>query len=185
MVLGAMEAKKVDEAPAASWPGPAPLTASEFDVFYRLHRDRLARALSMSLRDVQLGTDAVDEAFARACQRWSAVREYRNPEGWVYRVAMNWARSWLRRKRRERDKQPLVAVADRSHDKTIDVDLQRAIERLSDEHRDVVVSRYFLEWSVGETAVALEIAEGTVKSRLSRALSILERDLGADAGVLL
>jgi RNA polymerase sigma factor (sigma-70 family) len=148
-----------------------------FDDFYRAHRDRIARALSLTLRDTELGTDAADEAFARACQRWIVVRDYGNPEGWVYRVAMNWARSWMRRKRRERDRQPLVATPDHSFDDDLDVDLERAIGTLSDDHRAVVVSRYFLDWSVGETAAALDIAEGTVKSRLSRALTLLEQEL--------
>jgi RNA polymerase sigma factor (sigma-70 family) len=167
------------------------LDVTSFDDFYRAHRDRMARALSLTLRDPELGADAADEAFARACQRWNVVRDYRNPEGWVYRVAMNWARSWMRRKRRERDRQPLVATPDHSFDQDMDVDLGRAISTLSDDHRAVVVSRFFLDWSVGETAVALKIAEGTVKSRLSRALMLLEQELaeasvanGSDAGIV-
>jgi len=44
---------------------------------------------------------------------------------------------------------------------------------LSEEDRLVVTSRYFLELSSDETAAALGIPEGTVKSRLSRALARL------------
>jgi RNA polymerase sigma-70 factor (ECF subfamily) len=42
----------------------------------------------------------------------------------------------------------------------------------------VVVARYYLDLSTSEVAETLEIPEGTVKSRLSRALKKLARDLG-------
>jgi RNA polymerase sigma factor (sigma-70 family) len=47
------------------------------------------------------------------------------------------------------------------------------VNQLSDEDRLVIASRYFLELSGEETAAALRIPEGTVKSRLSRALARL------------
>ena len=47
------------------------------------------------------------------------------------------------------------------------------VNALSDEDRLVIASRYFLELSGEETAAALGIPEGTVKSRLSRALARL------------
>src|SRR5690606_42052814 len=44
--------------------------------------------------------DATDEAMARAYERWHLVSRLERPEGWVYRVAVNWATSVLRRRRR-------------------------------------------------------------------------------------
>ena len=52
-----------------------------------------------------------------------------------------------------------------------------AIERLSEPERLVVMYRYLLELSEAETARALAIRPGTVKSRLSRALSKLRHQL--------
>ncbi|MEZ5226726.1 MAG: sigma factor-like helix-turn-helix DNA-binding protein [Acidimicrobiales bacterium] len=62
-------------------------------------------------------------------------------------------------------------------DRPVDTDLARAITRLSDDHRAVVVLRFYRDWSVEETADALDIAPGTVKSRLSRALDQLQHHL--------
>jgi len=152
-----------------------------FDTFYATHRDRIARALSLSLRNPDLGAEAADEAFVRACQRWAEVSTYANPQGWVYRVGMNWARSWLRRARREREKRPLLAKGEFTEDEIVDVDLERALDRLTPTHRTVVVARFFMEWSIDETAEALGIRPGTVKSRLSRALSQLAGELGNSA----
>lgn len=154
-----------------------------FDKFYLQHRDQIARALSLSLRNADLGAEAADEAFVRACQKWAEVSTYNNPQGWVYRVAMNWARSWLRRTRRERDKRPLLLNHELIEDDVVDVDLERALGGLSPSHRTVVVARFFMEWSVDETADALGIRPGTVKSRLSRALVQLANDL-SDTSVL-
>ncbi len=150
----------------------------DFDTFYAANRDQIARALSLSLRNPDLGAEAADEAFVRACQRWAEVSTFANPQGWVYRVAMNWARSWLRRARREREKRPLLVKAEFAEDQIVDVDLERALESLAPAHRTVVVARFFMEWSVEETAEALGIRPGTVKSRLSRALNQLAGELG-------
>jgi DNA-directed RNA polymerase specialized sigma24 family protein len=53
-----------------------------------------------------------------------------------------------------------------------------ALRRLDVKLRAVVVCRLLLDWSVEETADALRIKPGTVKSRLHRALTVLERSLG-------
>jgi RNA polymerase sigma factor (sigma-70 family) len=53
-----------------------------------------------------------------------------------------------------------------------------AVEALREDDRLVISCRYFLELSEEETAAALGIARGTVKSRLSRALERLRAHLG-------
>ena len=150
---------------------------STFEDFYRIHRDSVARTLALTLGDGELGFEAADEAMARAYERWGQVQVYANPEGWVYRVGFNWARSWLRRRKRGAAKDPLVASPEWWVDRPIDTDLAAAIAELSDDHRAVVVLRFYREWSVEETADALDVAPGTVKSRLSRALDQLQAAL--------
>ena len=60
--------------------------------------------------------------------------------------------------------------------------LRRAVNGLSPEHRPVVALRYFAGLTVPEVAAALGLRQGTVKSRLHRALAILRREL-ADSGI--
>ncbi len=148
-----------------------------FDDFYRSRRDIVARTLALTLGDEALGQEAADEAMSRALERWSAVSTYDNPEGWVYRTGLNWSRSWLRRRKRGAAKDLMVALPATTFDRPVDTDLARAIAQLSDEHRSVVVLRFYRDWSVEETADALDIAPGTVKSRLSRALDHLQHHL--------
>ncbi len=162
-------------------------TEAEFQAFYHQSADGLHRALALALGDVDLAQEATDEAMARAFQRWRQIRRYDSPAGWVYRVGLNWARGRLRQSTREvLSERPLPhhggdpglgrePVGDPAAG--FDHDLRRALSRLTVEARAVVVCRYLLGWSTAETAGALNLAEGTVKSRLSRALSELERML--------
>lgn len=143
-----------------------------FDGFYQAHRDRLCRALDLTIRDWDLATEAVDEAMTRAAQRWEVVGGYDSPEGWVYRVALNWARSVFRKRR------ALPWRGEALWDTLPDPDIARAVAGLPLKLRIVVVARYYLDWSVPQIAQHLLIPTGTVKSRIHRALARLESDLG-------
>lgn len=146
-----------------------------FSVFYSENRNRLASAVALTIRNAAIGAEAVDEAMARAYADWGRIARMANPSGWVYRVAMNWTRSLLRRRRREELGVDPGWLAER--DNQVDVDLERALTRLSVDHRAVVVARHLLGFSTADTAAALGVSEGTVKSRLSRALDQLRADL--------
>lgn len=147
----------------------------DFDVFYRACREELARALVLSVGDRDLGLEAADEAFSRALERWDSVSSYDNPQGWVYRVGVNWARSKLRR--RSITVEGLFAESVHLDDLP-EPELLSAVEQLPLKYRSVVVARFFLDWSIEQTAEALGIPEGTVKTRQYRALSRLRRRLG-------
>lgn len=152
----------------------APLLA--FDEFYDAHAEPIGHALELTLQATELAEDALSEAMTRALLKWKTVGRYDNPQGWVYRVAMNWARSWLRRRRLERER-PLPGEVFSTHE-VVDPAIAAALDQLSIDHRAVVVCRFHLDWSTAQTAQALNIAEGTVKSRLSRALDQLRAELG-------
>lgn len=147
----------------------------DFDDFYRACRQEIARALVLAAGHRDLGLEATDEAFARAVENWTKVGGYENPEGWVYRVGVNWARSMLRRRSFTLDRLFAESVY---FDDLPDPGLLSAVERLPFKYRSVIVARFFLDWSIEQTAEALSLPEGTVKTRQSRALSRLRRQLG-------
>jgi len=151
--------------------------ADDFDVFYQKWRLPIRRSLALALGDVGLADEAVDEAMTRAVARWETVRGYDRPEGWLYRVGLNWARGVFRKRRYEL-LSDLEASSQVWGDPLPDPDLIEAVGRLSLKLRTVVVARYHLDFSTAEVAEALGIPEGTVKSRLSRALHQLSRELG-------
>ena len=146
-----------------------------FEAFYRDSYHRIARALAYTLFDTDLAREACDEAMVRAYARWSTVKSYEDPSGWVYRVALNWARDVRRRLRRQLRR---VDVRDSEEFTISDPAISVALRELDVDVRAVVVCRLLLDWSVEQTATALHIKPGTVKSRLHRATALLERKLG-------
>lgn len=152
-----------------------PRFADSFERFYADSWQTVYRALVVAIGDGDLAREAVDEAMVRAYERWRTVSTMENRAGWVYRVASNWATSRLRRRRL---RLRTLATTEVSHDpEVVDPSLLEAIRTLSPKHRDVVVARYLLDMSESATAQALGIPEGTVKSRLSRALAELKEVL--------
>lgn len=146
-----------------------------FDEFYRRYWGEVYRTLAVVIRNLDVAREATDEAMARAYQRWQRVGSYDNPAGWVYRTALNEARRRFRRGNRE--VVGLVADAAGSWLRPSDVDLDRAIRTLSMKHREVVVLRYLRDFTLAEVARMLGISEGTVKSRLHRAMEVLRTEV--------
>lgn len=155
-----------------------PAAIRDFEQFYRDHRDEVGRALAFTLRDVSLGQEAVDEAMMKAYQRWATLGDTENPAGWVYVVGLRWGLSWRRGRRREQKRERLVTA---HQSNVVDgpvaeyLDLMDALGELPVDHRTVVVCRFSLGLSTHQTAEALGIREGTVKSRLARAMERLRQ----------
>lgn len=143
-----------------------------FSDFYDEHHESIARALAVTLRDSDLASDATSEAMTRAYKRWSRISTYDKPAAWVYRVGLNWSLSWRQRRRREQER-PVDLGPDSERLLTRDDSMDAALDSLSINQRAVVVCRIHLDWSVEQTATALGIKPGTVKSRLARALAQL------------
>jgi RNA polymerase sigma factor (sigma-70 family) len=155
--------------------GPRGEDADEsFEHFYATARPGIGRALAFTLRDTELAADAVDEAMARAYQRWDRVGGLENPGGWVYRVGLNYARSRLRRRRGRED---LLHPASAHEPAPFEPSVVAAVLLLPKPQRAVVVCRFLLGWSEAQTADALHIRRGTVKSRQHRALAALQIQL--------
>lgn len=149
-----------------------------FEDFYREQRAPIARALALTLRDTQLASEAVDEAMARAYQRWNRVQSLDNPGGWVYRVGLNWSRSILRRALRPAPVWLTTTDVIIDHS-AIDPAIDQALAGLSVEQRAVVVCRLLIGYSEAQTSAALGLRPGTVKSRLARATTRLHTLLSA------
>ena len=159
-------------------PVPAPARRS-FEAFYRDEVDRLYEAMAVTLGDHHVGREAIDEAMARACARWRTIGAYDRPGGWVYRVALNWARSRWRKVRRElrlvtpADDDPTAASV--AGPEPTGGPALVALGHLPLDQRAVVVCRVLLDLDTAQTAAALRIPTGTAKSRLARGLAALRR----------
>lgn len=139
---------------------------------------RAAVFLGCSLADAE---DAAQATLIKCYRSWSRVTGADNREAYVYRMLVNTVRDSHRRPwRRERSHADVPHRAADARDPHGAVEVTDAIHRalagLSKVNRDVVVLRYFVQLSEAQTADALGVAPGTVKSRLSRALAALSAD---------
>ncbi|MDO8390701.1 MAG: sigma factor-like helix-turn-helix DNA-binding protein [Actinomycetota bacterium] len=155
---------------------PAVPAVPTFEEFWLERRDPIGRALAMTIGNAQLAAEAVDEAMARALQRWPQVSEMPHPSAWVYRVGLNWSRSIGKRVRR-RPPIWLASAASSVDADTTDPSIDAALAALPLAQRSVVVCRLLLGLSEAQTAEALRLRPGTVKSRLSRAVDQLSTTL--------
>jgi RNA polymerase sigma-70 factor (ECF subfamily) len=146
---------------------------------------RLDAAARLILRDPEWAKDAVQETFARA---WRDIPRLRDPdrfEAWLHRLLANVCRDLLRRQRRR----PIeVELPDVDGPATGDAfaigldrdQLERALRRLTPEHRALIVLRFYLDMPLADAAAQLGIPEGTAKSRLHRSLQEMRSALEAD-----
>jgi RNA polymerase sigma-70 factor, ECF subfamily len=156
----------------------------DFDEFYLASRPRLLRQLTVMTGDAEQAADVLQEAYARAWQRWRRVSRLDNPEAWVRTVAWRVAVSQHRRTLVATDKvrrlfgtAEVIAQPERSDEV---IDIRAALRQLSPEHRRALVLYEMGGFSVPEVAEETGVAQGTVKSRLSRARAALEAALGTD-----
>ena len=137
---------------------------------------RSAVFLGCSLEEAQ---DLVQTTLMKSYVAWAKVSRADDRDGYVYRVLLNALRD-SRRRRWWGERPTEVLPESHTQDATTDVDVadavHRALDSLDPAFRDVVVLRYFANLGEQQTATALRIPVGTVKSRLSRALRQLADD---------
>jgi len=124
--------------------------------------------------------DLVQEAFVRAYAAGPRFTRVDNPEAWLRTTAVNLYRNrWRKMRNFARIKHRLAVPPDLPGiDASIEV--VDALRRLPENQRVVLVLHYFADRQVHQIAEELGIAEGTVKSRLSRgrdALAVLLGDV--------
>jgi RNA polymerase sigma-70 factor (ECF subfamily) len=155
--------------------GAGGLTARRL-AFERLTDQRLLRAYRLAtlvLRNASDGEDAVHDAAVLAWTRFDELRDHSLFDAWFDRIVINVCRQRLRRRGIRTlvmDVTTVVPFADGASGRAEHDALRRALDRLTPEHRTVVVLRHLEGYSIGEIAARTGEREGTVKSRLHYAL---------------
>ena len=159
------------------------------------------RIYNLTLRMTGSPEDALDlsqEAFLNA---WRGLDKFLGDSSfstWLYRLASNACIDFLRREKRRRDISMTVSLDDEEEGRQAELpdhrqspqgelerrelreDIRRGLMSLSEEHRQVLVMREINGMSYAEIGAALELEEGTVKSRIARARLALRKILVKD-----
>ena len=171
--------------------------AGDDEAFAQLMHDNEKRIYNLILRMTGNPEDAMDLAQEAFLNAWRGLKFFKGDSAfstWVYRLASNACIDHLRRQKRRQDIS-LPMPVDEEDDSIPDIpderflpeqelerqELRRAVaeglERLSDEHRQVLVMREINGLSYQEIGDILDLEEGTVKSRIARARNSLRKIL--------
>ena len=139
----------------------------------------------------QVGEDLTQESFLRAWQHIGQLRSGKALNGWLYRIASNVSKLYWRRHSGEESASTGridVPEGSENEDKTGHYEqlcqLQNAVAGLSVKLRQAVVLHYMQHLTIAEAAEAAGVREGTLKSRLNRALKALRKQLISEDGEL-
>ncbi|HEY6836744.1 MAG TPA: RNA polymerase sigma factor [Gaiellaceae bacterium] len=162
-----------------------------WETIVRTHQGLAFRTAYVLAGNAADAEEAAQDGFVKAYRALGRFRRGAPFRPWLLRIVANEARN-RRRSAARRERLSLRAAAEaRPGDAVPSPEaalLSResleqvlgAVERLSEDHRDAIACRYFLDLSEDETAAALGVRRGTVKSRVSRALERLREELEGD-----
>lgn len=157
-----------------------PSASAQFHRFFEHHHTELARLAYLLTGDSDAADDLAADALVALWHRWDRVQQAEHPLAYARGVVANMARNRIRRAVRERRRVALLWRTERVDDPDVAavVDVRAALNRLPFRKRACVVLRHALDLSEKDTALALGVSVGTVKSQTSKGMAELARLLG-------
>jgi RNA polymerase sigma-70 factor (ECF subfamily) len=152
-----------------------------FRIFVEKYKTVMFGTAYFMTRDRVLAEDIIQEALIKIWKHLPSLRQGISLKAWLVRIVVNEVNQQYRKKKLQTvplehaseiaddcDKVETVMIRQENHQ-----NLKRALELLPSEQRETVILRYFSDFTVPEVAKIMGKREGTIKSRLSRALSKL------------
>ena len=156
-----------------------------YEELARATADRLYPVAWRILRDRDLADDAVQKTLVAIWRELPRLRETAAFDSWSYRIVVRFCTAELRAQHPYDKDVYELDVGHRPTEGTTMIarrdELARGFQRLSPEHRSVVVLVYYEGLTINEAAAVLDIAPGTVASRLHYAMRTLRAALEADS----
>ncbi|MER6184520.1 SigE family RNA polymerase sigma factor [Streptomyces sp. NPDC001652] len=155
----------------------------EFHAFFERHYAELSRLAHLLTGESDAADDLAADALLALWNRWDRVRAADHPAAYARGVVANLARTRIRSAVRERRR---IALFWSQREEKVEnpdiagaVDVQEALRRLPFRKRACVVLRHAFDLSEKDTALALGVSVGTVKSQTSKGMAELQRLLGS------
>lgn len=156
--------------------------SAEFHAFFERHYAELSRLAHLLTGEPDTADDLAADALLALWHRWDRVRAADHPAAYARGVVANLARTRIRSAVRERRRIALFWSPREERAENPDVpgvvDVREALRRLPFRKRACVVLRHAFDLSEKDTALALGISVGTVKSQTSKGMTELQRLLG-------
>lgn len=139
-----------------------------FEDFFKTNYREVERRVCAAGATPDIATEATQEAFTRAYQRWWRLHRYDNPAAWVQKVALNHRIDLERRQRRQTE---LVTAFVVEAGEPVDPDprVAPAVDSLPPQQQAAVRAFYGDGLSTEEAAAEMGISSGTVRFHLTQA----------------
>ncbi|NLP34372.1 MAG: sigma-70 family RNA polymerase sigma factor [Clostridiales bacterium] len=153
-------------------------TAYEIESLIREYGNDVLRTAYVYVKDTHTAEDIFQDVFIKVNQKLSTFEGKSSIKTWIIRITINTCKdflksAWNRRVVPMMEYQEDQIISDTDYDSVENQDtnemIKNAVLSLPTKYKDVVLCVYYNEMTIAETASALKVAEGTVKSRLSRA----------------
>lgn len=152
----------------------------DFSEYVDARRTMLVRSAVLMGCSLPEAEDVVQTTLLRCFRSWTRVQQASNPEAYVYTSLVNTFRD--SRARRWHDELPVGDLPEDATEPDLSgpIAVRRALAELSQEHREVLVLRFYADLSEREVCDALALPASTVKSRTARAKQALSNLLEAN-----
>ena len=162
-----------------------PSCALTFDQMYDLYATDVLRVSYYYLGNREMAEDVTQDVFVKLLTNSPSLEAGRE-KAWLLKVALNrcrdlWRSSWIKKVVLGHPGFECFPAPDEIGNVADKFSLAEAVSRLKPEFKEVVLLFYYQGFSVTEISDMLQIAEGTVSSRLSRAREKLQKELKGDA----
>jgi RNA polymerase sigma-70 factor (sigma-E family) len=151
---------------------------ADFEAWMTARQPALLRTACLLTGETHTAEDLVQTTLAKMYLAWDRIADREHVDAYARKALVNeyrslWRRPW-RRRELSAEQLPEVVGSEESYDGHSDA-LWDFVATLPPKQRAVIVLRYYEELTEAETAAALGISVGTVKSQASRALASLRR----------
>lgn len=144
----------------------------------------LVRLAVLLLHDGGLAEEIAQDAFVALHQHWGRLRDPDKAVAYLRRSVVNRSRSALRHRgvvdrflRRQADPDSMPSAETVALDNQTHGEVLAAVRLLPARQREALALRYYLDLSQAQTAEAMGVSQGAVKSHTARALTSLRRVL--------
>ncbi len=163
--------------------------ADAFGGLYDRFQPEILRYLSHRTRDADVAEDLVQQVFLKA---WQAIPRYEDRgvpfKAWLYRMAHNQMVDYFRGRRPTTDIEGIVIPEDSQAESLLlqgelHEALRAALDRLSEDHRQVLVLKFLMEKSAREIGEIMGRKEVTIRGLQMRALQSLRKEIESMGGL--
>ena len=153
------------------------------EAFYELIKQRKELLYRTAYAYVKNRDDALDIVSDTVYKAYRSLRKLKKPSlfnTWLTRILINCSLDHLHRRKRAIPVKELAHVPVQARESSEKLDLYRAIDKLDDRCRTVIILKYFHDLTIREVAEIMQCPQGTVKTYLHKALNSLRIELKED-----